>query len=193
VRNTKAFKQAVADTLEHLARLGVSGVAPTAIADQIEQNITAASRQLGIQPASAWRYFEAESFAQAIAAREREERAQLGDGPFVGQAPYPEVGNPEMAVLIAGFPDALAECGGDLHHAIINVIVNAWMAGHIEGEDACAGCDTRGPGGHDYAQRMASLRQMVPDFAKWFDAAAFNARLAEAGYEIRKRADALPS
>lgn len=55
------------------------------------------------------------------------------------------------------------------------------------GEDGCAGCDFRGPGGHDYAQRMAQLRRDLPDYAKWFDPRVFNASLAEAEYELKRR------
>lgn len=62
-----------------------------------------------------------------------------------------------------------------------------WQAGHIHGEDDCAGCDFRGPGGHDYAQRMAQVRRELPDYPKWFDREVFDARLAEAGYELEKQ------
>ena len=60
----------------------------------------------------------------------------------------PPIDNPELALVLAGVPDSLAQSGGDLYATIINVAVNAWMAGHIHGEDSCPGCDgSRGPAG----------------------------------------------
>jgi hypothetical protein len=37
----------------------------------------------------------------------------------VGRAPMPPVGNPELALVLAGVPDSLAQTGGDLY-AVIN-------------------------------------------------------------------------
>jgi hypothetical protein len=190
MRNTKAFQQAVTDTTAHLNRLGVTGVGPAAIADTIERNITAVSRQLKIKPASAFRYFDAADFAQSIATMAREAEDSYGEGPGIGQPPLPPKHNPEMALLLARFFDSLEECDGNLFAVVVGLIVNAWQAGHIHGEDGCAGCDFRGPGGHDYTQRMARLRRDLPDYTKWFDPGVFNARLAEAGYELKQRAEA---
>jgi hypothetical protein len=187
MRSTKAFQQAVADTADHLSRLGVTGVGRPAIADTIERNITAVSQQLKIQSASAFRYFDAGDFAQSMAKMVRESEALYGEGPDIGQPPLPPRGNPEMALLIAGFFDALEECDGNLHAVVLGLIVNSWQAGHIHGEDGCAGCGFRGPGDHDYPRRMARVRQDLPDYAKWFDPSVFNARLAEAGYELKRR------
>jgi hypothetical protein len=166
----------------------VTGVGRPAIADTIERNITAVSQQLRIQPASALRYFDAKDFAQQIAEMARESEALYGEGPGIGQPPLPPKHNPEMALLIAGFFDSLEECDGNLFPVVLGLIVNAWQAGHIHGEDGCAGCDHRGPGSHDYAQRMARVRQDLPDYVKWFDPSVFNARLAEAGYELKRQA-----
>src|SRR5258705_7674365 len=101
MRNTKAFQQAVADTADHLSQLGVTSVGRPAIADTIERNITAVSQQLSIQPASAFRYFDAEDFAQSIAKMAREAEDLHGEGPGIGQPPLPPKDNPEMALLIA--------------------------------------------------------------------------------------------
>ncbi len=188
MRDTKAFQQAVADTAGHLARLGVTGISRPSIADTIESNITAVSQQLKIKPVSAFQYFDAGDFAQRIAETAREAEDQYGPGPGIGQPPLPPKDNPEMALLIAGFFDALEESGGNLHTVVFNLIVNAWPAGHIHGEDGCTGCDFRGPGGHDYDQRMARARRDLPDYAKWFDPDFFSARLADSGYELRRRA-----
>lgn len=187
MRNTKVFQQAVDDTAGHLARLGVTGVSRPALADTIERNISAVSFQMKIQPASAFRYFNAEDFAEQIAERAREAEHAYGPGPGAGQPPLPPKDNPEMAALIAGFFDSLEESDGNLSAVVSTLIVNAWQAGHLHGEDGCTGCDFRGPGGHDYNQRMAQLRREVPDYAKWFDPDVFNARFAESGYELKRR------
>ncbi|MFE4250638.1 hypothetical protein ACFRU3_14215 [Streptomyces sp. NPDC056910] len=44
---------------------------------------------------------------------------------------------PELALILASVPDALARSAGDLYAVVINAAVNAWMAGHIHGEDSC--------------------------------------------------------
>jgi hypothetical protein len=50
--NTKAFKEAVAQTLAQLARRGVT-LGPATVADTVERNIQAVADQLGIQVRSA--------------------------------------------------------------------------------------------------------------------------------------------
>ncbi|MEV8206149.1 hypothetical protein AB0P40_12440 [Streptomyces sp. NPDC079189] len=88
----------MADTLAELARLGVTA-RPGTVADTIERNVTAVATQMGIQVQSAWRYFSAAGLAKAIAAqREQNESSQEG----IGQAPLPPLGNPELAMLLAG-------------------------------------------------------------------------------------------
>ncbi|MFF2964846.1 hypothetical protein ACFVT1_39600 [Streptomyces sp. NPDC057963] len=139
MRNTKAFKEAVAETLAELARRGVT-FAPTTVADTIEQQITTVSERLWIQARSAWRYFDASATADHLAksqASYEESSSEKG----VGQAPVPPIDNPELALVLAGVPDSLAQPGGDLYAVILNVAVNAWVAGHIHGEDGCTGCD----------------------------------------------------
>lgn len=190
MRNTKAFKQAVTATVEHLDRLGVTGIGPLAIADTIERNVIAVSQQLHIQVASAWRYFDAEALAQSIAEMADEASSQHGGAPEIGQPPLPDLGNPELAMLIGGFPDSLAECGGDLHKALLAFAMNVWQAGHIAGEDGCTGCHSRGPGDHDYAQRMDSIRQQIPNVEIFFDARAFNVRMKQSGYEVTRQVSA---
>ncbi|MCX4624984.1 hypothetical protein [Streptomyces albogriseolus] len=88
----------------------------------------------------------------------------------VGQAPMPPLDNPELALVLAGVPDSLAQTG-DLYAVIINVAVNAWMAGHIHGEDGCTRCTgSRGPAGHDWEARMHTITELQPNITKWFDA-----------------------
>ncbi|MGZ3097072.1 hypothetical protein [Streptomyces sp. H72] len=62
------------------------------------------------------------------------------------------------ALVLAGVPDSLAQSGGDLYAVIVNVAVNAWMAGHIHGEDGCDG--RRGPAGHDREARICTITEL---------------------------------
>ncbi|MEU9298702.1 hypothetical protein [Streptomyces sp. NPDC048266] len=105
----------------------------------------------------------------------------------MGQAPMPPVGNPELALVLAGVPDSLAQTGGDLYAAIINVAVNAWRAGHIHGEDSCTGCGERGPAGHDWEARMRIITEAQPDIAKWFDRDVWTAAVNDAGFTVTRR------
>jgi hypothetical protein len=66
VRNTKAFKEAVAQTLTELAHRGVT-LAPATVQDTIERQITTVAQRLGIQVRSAWRYFDASVTADRLA------------------------------------------------------------------------------------------------------------------------------
>ncbi|WP_331733563.1 hypothetical protein OG948_59865 (plasmid) [Embleya sp. NBC_00888] len=185
MKNTKAFRTALGETLSELARRGVT-VRPGTVADTIEANMTAVARQLGIQPRSAWRYFDAAALADTIAKQvhEREDRGSKD----VGCAPMPPVGNPELALILAGVPDALAESGGDLYAVMVNVAVNAWMAGHIHGEDGCDGCEgARGPAGHDWQARMDAVSTLMPDIDKWFDRDVWTAALHDSGYGVTRR------
>jgi hypothetical protein len=185
VRNTKAFKEAVAETLAELARRGVT-IAPATVADTIERNVQAVANQLRIQVRSAWRYFDASALADSIAQSLREfEDSTPGDG--VGQAPMPPRDNPELALILGGVPDALARTGGDLYAVILNVAVNAWMAGHLHGEDGCEGCDgSRGPTGHDWQARMRTLTEMQPDITKWFDRDVWTSALNSTGFTVTR-------
>ncbi len=186
MRNTKDFKDAVAETLAELARLGVT-VRPGAVADTIEANMAEVASRLGIQQRSAWRYFDAAGLAAAIA-RQRQEFEQSSEAAGVGAAPLPPVDNPELALLLAGVPDSLAQTGGDLYATVINLVVNAWMAGHIHGEDGCEGCEgSRGPSGHDWEHRMKQITAMQPDITRWFDRDVWTAALHDSGFSIERR------
>ncbi|MFG2432533.1 hypothetical protein [Streptomyces sp. NPDC048590] len=114
MRKTKAFKEAVAETLADLARRGVT-FAPATVADTIEQQITAVSGRLGIQVRSAWKYFDPSATADRLAKSQAafEESSSEKD---VGQAPMPPVDNPELALSSPGFrtprPSPAATCTG---------------------------------------------------------------------------------
>jgi hypothetical protein len=186
VRNTKAFKEAVAETLAELARRGVT-LAPSTVQDTIEKNMTAVSERLGIQMRSAWRYFDAAALAERLAGSARAfEESSAAEG--AGHAPMPPVGNPELALVLAGVPDSLAQSGGDLYSVIVNVAVNAWLAGHIHGEDGCTGCDgNRGPAGHDWQARMRTITDLQPDITKWFDRDVWTAAVNDVGFTVTRR------
>ncbi|MFB7947094.1 hypothetical protein ACFC6L_19505 [Kitasatospora phosalacinea] len=183
MRNTKAFKEAAAETLAALARRGVT-VRPGTVEDIIEERVTAVAQMMRIQVRSAWTYFNPDVLADAIAKQHQE-----GAGnDAAGQAPMPPVDNPELALILAGVPDALVESGGDLYSVIVNVAVNAWMAGHIHGEDGCAGCEgARGDAGHDWEARMATITTLKPDITKWFDRTAWTAALHDSGFSVERR------
>ncbi|MGA5704491.1 hypothetical protein [Peterkaempfera bronchialis] len=186
MRNTKAFKEATAETLAELARRGLS-VRPGTVEDVIEERVTAVAQQLGIQVRSAWTYFNAAALADAIAKQYREAGEGGGDDP-VGQAPMPPVDNPELALILAGVPDMLVESGGDLYNVILNVAVNAWMAGHIHGEDGCEGCEgARGDAGHDWSARMATITSLRPDITRWFDRSVWTDALHDSGFSVERR------
>ncbi|MFI6689701.1 hypothetical protein [Streptomyces sp. NPDC050485] len=186
VRNTKAFKEAVAQTLAELARKGVT-LAPATVEDTIEERINTVSQQLGIQVRSAWRYFDASAMADSLAKNVRacEDSSAEKD---VGHAPMPPPDNPELALVLAGVPDSLAQTGGDLYAVIISVAVKAWMAGHIHGEDGCTGCDgSRGPAGHDWEARMRTITEMQPTITKWFDRDVWTAAVNDTGFTVTRR------
>ncbi|MFD4231370.1 hypothetical protein [Streptomyces sp. NPDC058545] len=80
-------------------------------------------------------------------------------------------------------PDSLAQTGGDLYGVIINVAVNAWMAGHTHGEDGCTGCDgSRGPDGHERETRMRTITEMQPNITRWFDRDVWTIAVNDAGF-----------
>ncbi|MEU1439347.1 hypothetical protein ABZ438_35525 [Streptomyces sp. NPDC005786] len=186
MRNTKAFKEAVAETLAELAHRGVT-VAPSSVEDLIEKNMNAVAERLRIQVRSAWRYFDAAALADRLADGVRSYE-EAGREEEAGQAPMPPVDNPELALVLAGVPDSLARSGGDLYAVIINVAVNAWMAGHIHGEDGCTGCDSsRGGVGHDWEARMRTITEMQPGITKWFDRDVWTRAVNDTGYTVTRR------
>jgi hypothetical protein len=181
VRNTQAFKDAVAQTLAELARLGVT-LRPGAVGDIVEQNVNAVAQQLHIQPRSAWQYFDATALAQALAAQAREHE-QAGED-TIGQPPYPPLENPELAMILAAVPDALHTTGGDLYNTIVQIAVNAWMAGHVHGEDGCPGCAQANGRTDDWATRQRTIATMLPGYAQWFDRDHFTRALHDSGFTI---------
>lgn len=176
----------MAQTLAELAHRGVT-VRPGTVADVIERNVSAVAGQMGIQVRSAWRYFDPAGLADAIAKQQQDLR-EGSEARGAGQASMPPVDNPELALILASVPDALAETGGGLYTVVLNAIVNAWLAGHIHGEDGCPGCDgSRGPTGHDWDARMKNIAATVPDITKWFDREVWTAALHDTGFSVTRR------
>ncbi|MEV0530885.1 hypothetical protein [Kitasatospora sp. NPDC050463] len=177
------FQKVLGQTLTELARRGVT-LGPNGVADAIEQQATAIAAARGIRKREALTHIDPASLAEAVAsvARQREH-----DGLVAGEGPFPPVDNPELAMILAGVPDALVESGGDLYSVILNVAVNAWMAGHVHGEDGCSGCDFRGDTGHDWQARMATLSAAAPDITKWFNRDVWTKALENSGYTLARR------
>lgn len=58
--------------------------------------------------------------------------------------PFPAPDNAAFAVLVRSAVQAYQSGEASAEQAILNAAVNAWYEGHIQGEDACPGCDYRG-------------------------------------------------
>lgn len=184
MKNTKAFQTALQQTMDELARLGVTEVGRVSVGDTIERNITALAQQLGVQTRTAWTYFDPKDFAQAVA--EKVTAAKAGGALQEGEPPFPPYGNPELAVIMHDALDRIAE-SGDLFSVLLQVALNAWMAGHIHGEDGCDGCERGGgtPGGHDWEARMRSIKSTSPDIERWLTPDVWNDALKQAGYSLK--------
>ncbi len=65
----------------------------------------------------------------------------------MSQMPHPPFPDPDSAVLrliVRNAIDSMQTEGLTVEHAILHAAVHGWYEGHIEGEDACPGCDYRG-------------------------------------------------
>lgn len=77
------------------------------------------------------------------------------------KSPRPSPDWPELAFILAcAAEDVRAK--HSIFNVILNTAVNAWLAGHIEGEDHCTGCNERGPQGHDWEERQKALSALRP-------------------------------
>ncbi len=66
---------------------------------------------------------------------------------MVDQMPSPPFPSPASAVLeviVRNAIEAVRSGGASVEDAILHAAVHGWYEGHIEGEDACPGCDYRG-------------------------------------------------
>jgi hypothetical protein len=72
--------------------------------------------------------------------------------------------DPESSILKYIFQEGqrkVRENEATEREATLWMVVTAWMEGHIEGEDACPGCEFRGELGKG-VDRGAILRQIIP-------------------------------
>lgn len=58
--------------------------------------------------------------------------------------PFPDPNDAALRVVIAGAVEAVRSGEASVEEAIVHAAVHGWYEGHIEGEDACPGCDYRG-------------------------------------------------
>ncbi len=58
--------------------------------------------------------------------------------------PFPEPDNAAFRVVVQTAVLAYRSGEATAEQAIINAAANAWYEGHVQGEDACPGCDYRG-------------------------------------------------
>jgi hypothetical protein len=68
-------------------------------------------------------------------------------GRKVSELPHPPFPDPDSAVLhliVRNAVDAMRTAGVTAEQAILHAAVHGWYEGHLEGEDACPGCDCRG-------------------------------------------------
>ncbi|MFD9441803.1 hypothetical protein ACFWBR_27120 [Streptomyces sp. NPDC060006] len=60
--------------------------------------------------------------------------------------------------------------------------VNAWMAGHIHGEDG-----GRSLAGHDWEARMRTITELQPNLTMWFDRDVWTRAVNDPGYTVTRR------
>jgi len=58
--------------------------------------------------------------------------------------PFPAPDNAAFRVVVQSAVLAYRSGEATAEQAILNAAANAWYEGHIQGEDACPGCDFRG-------------------------------------------------
>ncbi|MEW1547820.1 hypothetical protein [Streptomyces tsukubensis] len=72
-----------------------------------------------------------------------------------------------------------------MYTLVVNVAVNAWMAGHIHGKESCTGCEgSRGSAGHDWPTRMRAITELQPDVGKWLDLDVWPQAVIALGYTV---------
>jgi len=58
--------------------------------------------------------------------------------------PFPDPDSPVLRLIITNSIEALRSGETSAEGAILHAAVHGWYEGHIQGEDACPGCDFRG-------------------------------------------------
>ena len=58
--------------------------------------------------------------------------------------PFPDPGSPVLQLIVTRAIEAMRSGEATAEEAILHAAVHGWYEGHIQGEDACPGCDYRG-------------------------------------------------
>ena len=58
--------------------------------------------------------------------------------------PFPDPDSALLRLIVANAMEAMRKGEATAEQAILHAAVHGWYEGHIEGEDACPGCDYRG-------------------------------------------------
>jgi hypothetical protein len=58
--------------------------------------------------------------------------------------PFPDPGSAMLDLVVRNAIEAWRSGEATVEQAILHAAVHGWYEGHIEGEDACPGCDFRG-------------------------------------------------
>ncbi|WP_207908549.1 hypothetical protein [Pseudonocardia endophytica] len=58
--------------------------------------------------------------------------------------PFPDPDSEILRLIITNAVNAMESGETDARGAILHAAVHGWYEGHIQGEDACPGCDFRG-------------------------------------------------
>jgi hypothetical protein len=80
--------------------------------------------------------------------------------------PYPSPDSDALRVILAETMKSYEDGEVDVRGAILHAAVHGWYEGHIEGEDACPGCNHRGDVGRGILREIwirDALRGQIPD------------------------------
>jgi hypothetical protein len=58
--------------------------------------------------------------------------------------PFPDPDSPVLKLIVTRAIEAMRTGEATAEQAILHAAVHGWYEGHIQGEDACPGCDFRG-------------------------------------------------
>lgn len=58
--------------------------------------------------------------------------------------PFPDPHSPVLRLIVTSAVEALRSGEATAEQAVLHAAVHGWYEGHIQGEDACPGCDYRG-------------------------------------------------
>jgi hypothetical protein len=58
--------------------------------------------------------------------------------------PFPDPGSPVLRLIVTSAVEALRSGQATAEQAVLHAALHGWYEGHIQGEDACPGCDFGG-------------------------------------------------